>query len=97
MVCNKWLHFLPETGKAKGYDCFFKWQDEAYVGLRRMDSVRMYKKWKNDQMPPNRSIKLRNERHVAKLKNNENDKDTEDGSSSNEGGKGYHVLIKCYL
>jgi hypothetical protein len=42
-ACNEWLHFLPSTGIAKGYDCFFKWHAEAFFGLGRMESVRIFK------------------------------------------------------
>jgi hypothetical protein len=78
MVCND-----PATGISKGYDCFFKWHDEAYFGLGRMDSVCIFNKWKNDWTPPNRMIKQRNERHINNLKNVENDSSAEDDSSNN--------------
>jgi hypothetical protein len=76
--------FSSAIGKAKGYDLFFKWHDEAYFGLGRMDLVRIFNKLKKDWTPPNRSIKQRNERHIAKLKNDKSDEDTEDDSSNNE-------------
>jgi hypothetical protein len=81
-VCNEWLHFLPSTGIAKGYDCFFKWHDEAFFGLGRMNSVCIFNKRKKDWTPPNRTVKQRNKRHINNLKNDENDSSSEDDSSN---------------
>jgi hypothetical protein len=84
MVCNELLHFIPATGKAKGYDCFFKWHDEEYFGLGRMNSVCIFNKKKKDWTPANHLIKQRNELHKAKLKKDKSNEDTEDDSSNNE-------------
>jgi hypothetical protein len=83
MVCNEWLYFLPSTGIVKGYDWFLKWHDEAFFGLGKMDSVRIFNKRKKDWTPPNCMVKQRNERHINNLKNDENNSSTEDDSSSN--------------
>jgi hypothetical protein len=83
MVCNERLHFLPSTGIANGYDCFFKWHDEAFFGLGSKDSVCIFNTRKKDWTQPNRTVRQRNERHINRLKNDENDNSTEDDSSSN--------------
>jgi hypothetical protein len=80
---DKWLHLIPATGIAKEYDCFFKWHDEAYFGLGRMDSVRIFNKQKKDWTTPNYTVKQRNERHINNLKINENDSSIEDDSNIN--------------